>query len=92
MFTKGSIRVAWVVAAGLVLSACGTLDGDSRLRAPNYASPVGTNAWEVRCGVNTVYVEHNRMEQFYKDDGSRKSYTEFCGEVNDAGIKSRNRR
>lgn len=92
MFRQGSVRITALVAATLLLGACGTLSSDSRLRAPNYASPVGTDAWEVRCGVNTVYVEHNRLEQFYKDDGSRKSYMEFCAEVNDAGIKARNQR
>lgn len=92
MIVQGFSRVALVVAASALITACGTLGSESRLRAPNYASPVGTNAWEVRCGVNTVYVEHNRLEQFYKDDGERKSYVEFCDEVNDAGIKSRNRR
>lgn len=91
MFKQHSGRALLAVAAALMLSACGTLS-EPRFRAPNYASPVGTNAWEVRCGVNTVYVEHDRLEQFYNDDGSRKSFVEFCSEVNDAGIKSRNRR
>lgn len=91
MYVQGSVHALLAVCAVALLSACGTMS-DSRLRAPNYASPVGTDAWEVRCGVNTVYVEHNRLEQFYKEDGTRKSYVEFCSEVNDAGIKSRNQR
>lgn len=91
MFIQGSGRALLAIATAITLSACGTLS-ESRPRAPNYASPVGTDAWEVRCGVNTVYVEHDRLEQFYKDDGSRKSYVEFCSEVNDAGIKARNQR
>ncbi|MGQ9424646.1 hypothetical protein ACXYTJ_01715 [Gilvimarinus sp. F26214L] len=63
----------------LALAGCGTFSGGSeRLRAPNYASPVGLDKWEVNCGRNRIIVDDDHLDQFYEDDGTAKSYTEFC--------------
>lgn len=71
-----------------VLSGCSYLQsGEPGLRAPNYASPVGTNYWQVTCGPNKIYIDYNELDTFYNEDGSQKTYMEFCRETEASRIR-----
>ncbi|MCW8194079.1 hypothetical protein F6455_04685 [Proteobacteria bacterium 005FR1] len=86
------VGAASAVALSLALGACGTFQNDSqRLRAPNYASPVGANNWEVKCGRDVILIDDDSLDDFYNADGTVKTYIEFCQEAQPSLIKDRNR-
>lgn len=72
-----SISPAAAIVVSFALSGCFQNDYE-RLRVPNYASPVGTDSWEVNCGNNVFIIDDDAMDEFYKSDGTAKTYMEFC--------------
>ncbi|MEX1033310.1 MAG: hypothetical protein WDZ30_08115 [Cellvibrionaceae bacterium] len=91
-FSPKSIATACAAACfSMVLVACGSLPGNERLRAPNYASPVSADRWEVSCGRNRIIIDDDSMDEFYNSDGSTKSYMDFCRD-NEASLIRRRAR
>lgn len=83
-----SVRGLALVAMLAALSACaGIEDPGSGPRAPNYASPLGNNDWEVSCGRQSVFIDDSALDEFYNEDGSRKTYMEFCAEAEPSLIR-----
>lgn len=86
--THSCRAVVGLLLSAVILPGCGYVqEGEPRPRAPNYASPIGTDYWEVTCGPNKIYFERNELDSFYNADGSQKSYTEFCRDVDASRIR-----
>lgn len=88
---RNATTAGFAAVLSLTLAACGMIRGEEELRAPNYASPSGNENWEVNCGRQTVVVDDDSLEQFYNEDGTVKTYREFCREA-EPSIKRDRRR
>jgi hypothetical protein len=58
-----------------------TADSAARRSLPDYAVPVGIQAWAVTCGNATVTGDWNQSGGFYSVDGSLKSRERFCDDM-----------
>lgn len=88
MYVRRAAVVGTAVGLSLALAACGAMPGERQeLRAPNYASPIGVDKWEVNCGRNRIIIDDDSLDEFYDYDGSVKSYMQFCREAEPSAIK-----
>jgi hypothetical protein len=87
---KQVIGLTLAIVLPVFFSACGVMqNGGRELRAPNYASPVGADNWEVNCGRDVAIIDDDSLDEFYNPDGSVKTYIEFCQELEPSLIKDR---
>ena len=79
-----------MLAASAALIGCASGEGRER-KAPHYASPYGIEGWRVNCGRTKVIIvdDDEVMDQFYKADGTHKSFSEFCRDAEPSLINRR---
>ena len=61
-----------------VLVACASDPNNTVRRPPAYATPVGVDDFEVRCGASRVITPYFSVDIYYKEDGTAKTREEFC--------------
>jgi hypothetical protein len=54
-------------------------------KTPSYAHPLRAEDFRVRCGLLDVLVTGNSKSLFYHNDGTLKTYNEFCKEYDSSG-------
>lgn len=76
------------VLTGILLAACAS--SDPVRRAPMYADMIDSVTYRVTCtdtSVREIYVRQERVDTFFRPDGSEKTREEFCRE-NAVGTRS----
>ena len=82
MFSFRNLLLVTVTINAIGLSACTSNPNNEsvrRLTAPEYARRSGAESYTVNCGgTSAVAINRGSMNSFYHQDGSMKSFEEFC--------------
>jgi len=84
MITKFLSETTIIAIITLSITACSSQGTDKvRLAAPDYASRTGAESYTVQCGGGAdITIRRTSMDSFYHENGSQKTYDEFCAEFN----------
>jgi hypothetical protein len=84
--TANALVLATALMSALVGCASEGSSGRPLLQPPSYASFVEENNFLVYCGNEAVYLPRRSIDYFFKEDGTEKTFREFCGEYRSGAL------